>query len=159
MPYRHLYGKTLICCSYLYLHLISPTSGQVSTYPLILGNIKTNGLITSSKYPIKYLESVFVLINFETNMLSTLTSRIFIFSFLFILFYSFYLFIYLFNYLIIFLHHKISSFTTFVLPKLKIIILLKFVIIFSILLLLTNFAIIFWLIDRRTNYSNRDFDL
>ena len=91
MPYRHLYGKTLICCSYLYLHLISPTSGQVSTYPLILGNIKTNGLITSSKYPIKYLESVFVLINFETNMLSTLTSRIFIFSVLFIL-----LFIYLF---------------------------------------------------------------
>ena len=114
MAYRHLYGKTLICCSYLYLHLISPTSGQVSTYPLILGNIKTNGLITSSKYPIKYLESVFVLINFETNMLSTLTSRIFIFSVLFIL---------LFIYLIIFLHHKISSFTTFVLPKLKIIIL------------------------------------
>ena len=122
MPYRHLYGKTLICCSYLYLHLISPTSGQVSTYPLILGNIKTNGLITSSKYPIKYLESVFVLINFETNMLSTLTSRIFIFSVLFILFYFIH-FIYLFIYLIIFLHHKISSFTTFVLPKLKIIIL------------------------------------
>ena len=97
MPYRHLYGKTLICCSYLYLHLIWPTSWKVSTYPLILCNIKTNGLITSSKYPIKYLESVFVLINFETNMLSTLTSRIFIFLFLFILFYFIH-FIYLFIY-------------------------------------------------------------
>ena len=30
------------------------------TYPLFLGNIKTNGLITLSKDPIKHLELVFV---------------------------------------------------------------------------------------------------
>ena len=34
------------------------------TYLLILGNIKANGLITSSKYAIKYLEVFFVSINF-----------------------------------------------------------------------------------------------
>ena len=28
---------------------------KVSTHPLILGTIKTSGLITSSKYPLKYL--------------------------------------------------------------------------------------------------------
>ena len=31
---------------------------NVLTYPLILGNIKTNGLITSSTYPIKILRTV-----------------------------------------------------------------------------------------------------
>ena len=36
---------------------------NVLTYPLILGIIKSNGLIALSKYPIKYLELVFVLTN------------------------------------------------------------------------------------------------
>ena len=42
------------------------------------GIIKTNGLIALSKYPIKCLELVFVLTNFEITILSTLTSKIFI---------------------------------------------------------------------------------
>ena len=39
----------------------------------MLGNIKTSGLITLSKYPIKYLELVFISANVEINILSTLT--------------------------------------------------------------------------------------
>ena len=39
----------------------------------MLGNIKTGGLITLSKYPIKYLELVFISTNVEINILSTLT--------------------------------------------------------------------------------------
>ena len=38
---------------------------NVLTYPLILDIIKTNGLIVLSKYPLKYLELVFVLTNSE----------------------------------------------------------------------------------------------
>ena len=41
----------------------------VLMYPLILGEIKTNGLLTSSKYPVKYLELVFVLTNFRLRSL------------------------------------------------------------------------------------------
>ena len=48
---------------------------------LTLGIIKTNGLIASSKYSIKYLELVFVLPHFEIAISSTLTSQIFIDSF------------------------------------------------------------------------------
>ena len=51
---------------------------NVLTYPPILGIIKTNGLIALSKYPIKYLELVFALSNFEATILSTLTSQTFI---------------------------------------------------------------------------------
>ena len=51
---------------------------NVLTYALILGIIKTNGLISLSKYPIKYLELVSVSINFEITILPTLTSQIFI---------------------------------------------------------------------------------
>ena len=44
----------------------------------MLGVIKslnvTNGITSLSKYPIKYLEIVFVLTNFEISILSTLTS-------------------------------------------------------------------------------------
>ena len=47
-------------------------------YPLILVNIKTNGVITLSKYLIKYLELVFVSTNFEMTIFSTLKSQIFI---------------------------------------------------------------------------------
>ena len=54
---------------------------KVLTYPLILGNVKTNGLITSSKYPIKYLELAFVSVNFEATVLSALTSESFLFLF------------------------------------------------------------------------------
>ena len=60
------------------LSLLPSLSLNVLTYPLILGNNKTHRFITSSKYPIKYLELVFVLINFEMTILSTLTSQIFI---------------------------------------------------------------------------------
>ena len=49
----------------------------VLTYSLILGIIATNGAIALSKYPIKYLELVFALTNFEITVLSTLTSQIF----------------------------------------------------------------------------------
>ena len=44
---------------------------KILTYPLLLGSIKTNGLTTSSKYPIKYLELFFASINFEITILST----------------------------------------------------------------------------------------
>ena len=46
---------------------------KVLTYSLILGNIKTNGLVTSSKYPIKYLELFFVSIKFDITILSAST--------------------------------------------------------------------------------------
>ena len=52
---------------------------KVLTYPLILGIIKTRGLITLSYFiTIKYLELIFVLTNFEATILSTLASPIFI---------------------------------------------------------------------------------
>ena len=38
--------------------------------------VKINGLITLSKYPIKYVKLVFVSTNFEITILSTLTSHI-----------------------------------------------------------------------------------
>ena len=62
----------------LFLSLLSSLTLIVLTYPLILDNIQTDGLITLSKYPIKYLELIFVLTNFEITILSTLTSQIFI---------------------------------------------------------------------------------
>ena len=48
----------------------------------MLGIIKINSRMYLSKYPIKYLESVFVLTNFEITTLSTLTSQIIIDFFL-----------------------------------------------------------------------------
>ena len=44
------------------------------TYPLVLGIIEIKGLIALSKYPITYLELVFILTNFEIffTILSTL---------------------------------------------------------------------------------------
>ena len=39
--------------------LILSSTLNVSTYPLVLGIMKTNGLIASSKYSIKYLELAF----------------------------------------------------------------------------------------------------
>ena len=50
---------------------------NVSTYQLILDNINTNGLITLFKYPIKYLELVFVSTNVEMTKLLTSTSQVF----------------------------------------------------------------------------------
>ena len=50
---------------------------NVLKYRLILGIIKSNGLIVLSKYPIKFLELVFVLTNFKITILSTLTSQMF----------------------------------------------------------------------------------
>ena len=44
-----------------------------SSSPLILCNAKANGFITLSKYPIEYLESLFVLNNFDATVLLTLT--------------------------------------------------------------------------------------
>ena len=49
-----------------------------STCPLILVIIKTNGLVSLSKYPIKYLELAFVLTNFEITILTTLTTQFYI---------------------------------------------------------------------------------
>ena len=43
----------------------------------ISGNTETNGLITLSKHPIKYLKLLFASINFEMTILSTLTSQFF----------------------------------------------------------------------------------
>ena len=71
---HHLYQKTLI----FYFIYISIFNLTFLTYPLILGIIKTDGLIVLSKYPIKYLELVFVSINFEKTILSTLPSQIII---------------------------------------------------------------------------------
>ena len=51
---------------------------KVLTYPIILANIKTNALISSFKYPIKYLKLFYVSINFEITTLSASTSQIFI---------------------------------------------------------------------------------
>ena len=59
----------------LFLSLFTSLALNDLTYPLILGNIKTNDLITLSKYSIKHLELVFVLTNFEITILSTLTSE------------------------------------------------------------------------------------
>ena len=54
---------------------------KVLTHPLILGNIKTTGLIASyvrcHLMTIKYLELFFVSINFEITTLSTATCQIF----------------------------------------------------------------------------------
>ena len=47
-------------------------------YRQIFGIIKTNGLISLSKYPIKYLELVLVLTDFEITILRTLSFRMFI---------------------------------------------------------------------------------
>ena len=62
--------------SFLLLSLSLPLN--VLKSPLILGNNKTNGLINSSKYPIKYLELYFISTNFEMTKLLTSTSQIFI---------------------------------------------------------------------------------
>ena len=59
---------------------------NVLTYLFILGIIKTNGVTSLSKYPIKYLELVFVLTNFEITILSALKSQIFIVFFFFFFF-------------------------------------------------------------------------
>ena len=42
----------------LFLFLYLPLTLNVSTNPFISGNIKTSDLVTSSKYPIKYLRIV-----------------------------------------------------------------------------------------------------
>ena len=44
--------------------------------PLIFRISRANGLITSSKYPIKYLELFFVITNFEVSILSKLASLV-----------------------------------------------------------------------------------
>ena len=41
---------------------------NVLIHPVILGIIKANVFIALSKYSIKYLESVFILTNFETKL-------------------------------------------------------------------------------------------
>ena len=66
---------------FLFLFLSPSLPLNLLTSPLNLGNIKTNCLITSSKYLVKYLELFFVSINFEISILSTSASQIFIFSY------------------------------------------------------------------------------
>ena len=53
----------------LFVSLSLSLTLNVLTYPLILGNIKTNGLITLFKYQMKYLELFFVSANFEMTIL------------------------------------------------------------------------------------------
>ena len=62
----------------LFLSLSPSLTLNALTYPYILDNVETDGLITLSKYPIKYFELVFVSSNFGRTILSTLTSQIFI---------------------------------------------------------------------------------
>ena len=60
------------------INLLCPSlTLNVLKYRLVLGIIKTNGLMVLSKHPIKFLELVFVLTNFEVTILSTLTSQMF----------------------------------------------------------------------------------
>ena len=66
----------------LFLSLYPFLMLNVLTYTLILGNIKTNGLITSSKYPIKYLELFLVSVKLKITILSTLTTQIYIFFYI-----------------------------------------------------------------------------
>ena len=42
---------------------------NVLAYPIILGNIKPNGLITSYKYPTKCLKLLFISVEFESTIL------------------------------------------------------------------------------------------
>ena len=58
--FHHLHGKTLIYCFYVLFEKL-----------LILCNIKNNGVIVLSKNPMKYLELVFVSINFKMTILLT----------------------------------------------------------------------------------------
>ena len=51
---------------------------NVITYPLFLGIIKTNGLISLYKSPIKYIELAFVLTSFQITIIPTLTFQTFI---------------------------------------------------------------------------------
>ena len=53
----------------LFVSLSLSLTLNVLTYPLILDNIKTNGLITLFKYQMKYLELFFVSANFEMTIL------------------------------------------------------------------------------------------
>ena len=58
----------------LFLFLCSSFSLNILTYPLIIGNIKTNCL----KCVIKHLELIFVITNFDMTISSTLTSHMFL---------------------------------------------------------------------------------
>ena len=64
------------------LLFLSSLTLNILTYLLILGNARANGLITLSKYPIKYLELVFISSNFGITILPPLTSQIFMEFFL-----------------------------------------------------------------------------
>ena len=78
MAYHHLYGINILFSS---LTLNGLTCLSLNVYPLILVNIK-NGLLTLSKYRIKYLKLIFVSTYFEMTISLTSTSQIFIRSFL-----------------------------------------------------------------------------
>ena len=55
----------------LFLSLSPSLTLNALTYQLILSNIKANGLITSSKYPVNYLKLFFVSIKLEIILLRT----------------------------------------------------------------------------------------
>ena len=71
-----------------FLHTASWIELNVLIYQQIFGIMKTNGLIALSKYPIKYLELVPVLISIELTILSILTSQIFIFLYVLYVFFG-----------------------------------------------------------------------
>ena len=54
----------------LFLSLSPSLTLNILTYPLIIGIIKANGLITLSKYPMKYILSLF-----RTDLMGIITLR------------------------------------------------------------------------------------
>ena len=54
---------------FLFLSSSPSLNLNVLTYQFVLSNTKSNGLITLSKYPIKLLESVLALTNFDRLIL------------------------------------------------------------------------------------------
>ena len=100
-PNLQLNFKHLLCVQRSFFQMVISFLffWKTFSYMLVLGNIKTNVLIASSKYPVKYLKLFFAPVNVELTVLSTLTSQI----------------------LIVFFAPKNSPFATFVLPNLNII--------------------------------------
>ena len=63
---------------FLFLSLSPSLTGNFLTYSIILGNIKTSGITTLYKHPIKCLELVFVSANLEITIVYASISQTFI---------------------------------------------------------------------------------
>ena len=75
IDFQHLHKEAVIyfSCFHLYLYFF------FFVYLLNLGNIKTNGFITSSKYSIKNLKLLFVSMKFQATILLISTLQILVF--------------------------------------------------------------------------------